>query len=129
MKKIFLSVLAIAALAACSKSEVVLDHENEIGIVPSTKNITKISGSTGALASTQELGIWAYWDNDGVIETVSDYSKYNSNYLVNALFANKSGYILAYFSITTSTNSDMKVLLISNFLLIITDLLSNLLNT
>ena len=92
MKKIFLSVLAIAALAACSKSEVVLDHENEIGIVPSTKNITKISGSTGALATDQELGIWAYWDNDGTVETnVTSYANYNSDYLVNALFAQKSG--------------------------------------
>ena len=92
MKKIFLSILAIAALASCSKSDVIFEQENEIGLLPATKNVTKISGTSGTLADTQELGVWAYWDNDGTVETnVTSYANYNSDYLVNALFAKKSG--------------------------------------
>ena len=100
MKKIFFSVLAIAALAACSKSEVQYESPAEIGFAPVKGNITKATGLEGTLATTQELGVWAFWDKDGAPEepstngnvtTAIDYRKYSENYLVNALFVNKSG--------------------------------------
>ena len=48
MKKIFISLLAVAALAACTKSEVAYDTPEEIGFVAVANNITKtpISGVT-----------------------------------------------------------------------------------
>ena len=91
MKKIFISILAVAALAACTKSDVALDDPAEIGFAPVTGNITKASGLSGNFANTQELGIYAFWDNDGTAGTVSDFTAFNDNYLVNALFAAKSG--------------------------------------
>ena len=48
MKKIFFSIVALAALAACSKSEVAYEQPAEIGFVAVANNITKtpISGTT-----------------------------------------------------------------------------------
>lgn len=92
MKKI-LSILlvAAAALASCTKSEVTLDHENEIGFAPASKNITK-AALTGTLPTSQFLGIWAYWNgvNGTVEETSPTYADYTDSYLVNAEFANRN---------------------------------------
>ena len=90
MKKIFISLLAVAALAACTKSEVALEDPAEIGFAPVTGNITKATGMSGELADDQKLGIYAFWDNDGTAGTVSDFAAFNDNYLVNALFKQKT---------------------------------------
>ena len=90
MKKIFISLLAVAALAACTKSEVALEDPAEIGFAPVTGNITKAGGLEGVLDEEQELGIYAFWDNDGTAGTVSDFAAFNDNYLVNALFEQKT---------------------------------------
>lgn len=90
MKKIFFSIMAVAALAACTKSEVAYDAPAEIGFAPAAGNVTKATGMSGALATTQELGIWAFWDKDGAVEEdVKLYTAYDDAYLANALFANK----------------------------------------
>jgi hypothetical protein len=97
MKKTFILVLAIAAIAACTKSEVQYEAPGEIGFAPVKGNITKATVLDGVLANTQELGVWAFWDKDGAPEEPStngdatiaiDYTKYSVNYLVNALFVN-----------------------------------------
>jgi hypothetical protein len=54
---------------------------------------------SGELASGQELGIYAFWDNDGTAGTVSDFTAYNDNYLVNALFKQKT--------VTTTTGTSV----------------------
>ena len=48
MKKIFFSIVALAALAACTKSEVAYEQPDEIGFVAVANNITKapISGTS-----------------------------------------------------------------------------------
>lgn len=96
MKKIAIILAAAAAFAACTKSEVNYDRPQEIGFAPATKNITKATGRPeGPLETSQELGVWAYWDNDaevdgnGVINTPA-YAGYTDEYLNNALFAYKS---------------------------------------
>lgn len=92
MKKIFLSLLAVAALASCTKSEVLYEAPQEIGFAPSSKNITKAAMSAGAgLQDTCKLGIWAFWNGvNGTDESpVEDYTKYNDVYLQNAQFINR----------------------------------------
>ena len=68
MKKIFFSVLAIAAIAACSKSEVQYTDQVEIGFTPVAHNVTKsvaglpTSTSPGydeTFPTTQDLFIYA----------------------------------------------------------------------
>lgn len=48
MKKIFISLLAVAALAACTKSEVQYEPAGEIAFAPVAKNVTKsVAGYNG----------------------------------------------------------------------------------
>ena len=93
MKKILLSLLAVAALASCSKMTVEYEAPQEIGFKAVAGNMTKASGLSGSLATTQKLGIWAFWDKDGATGAVSGsgFSAYEDNYLVNALFSHKNG--------------------------------------
>ena len=49
MKKIFISLLAVAALAACTKSEVAYEAPAEIGFAPFTGNITKAEGKVNSM--------------------------------------------------------------------------------
>lgn len=92
MKKLILSVLAIAALVSCSKFETTYEQENEIGFAPASKNITKAAMS-GEMPATQNLSIWAFWNGvDGSVENpVEDYADYTDQYLNNAEFENRSG--------------------------------------
>lgn len=91
MKKLALAVMAAAALAACSKTEVEYSTPATIGFAPVTGTSTKAAMAAGTLPADQELGVWAYWDNDGSVENdgVENYTLYNDTYLANALFANK----------------------------------------
>ena len=99
MKRIVLTIMAVAALAACTKSEVQYEPAGEIGFAPFTGNITKASGMSGELDEEQELGIYAFWDNDGTAGTVSNFAAFNDNYLVNALFEQKT--------VTTTTGASV----------------------
>lgn len=93
MKRIILAIAAITAIAACTKSEVTYEAPGEIGFAPVTGNITKAGGESGSLDTDQELGIYAFWDDNSELEavnSVNDYSTYDDNYLVNALFKSKS---------------------------------------
>ena len=106
MKKIFFSIVAIAALAACTKSEVQYEPAGEIGFAPFTGNITKASGMSGELDDDQELGIYAFWDNDGTAGAVSNFAAFNDNYLVNALFEQKTVTTTAGASVTAWGGAD-----------------------
>lgn len=92
MKKIFLSLLAIAALTACSKSDVQYSDPAEIGFAPATKNITKAANEAGTLLTTEKLGVWAFWNgtNGATPETSATYANYTSSYLTDATFVNRS---------------------------------------
>ena len=92
MKKIFISLLAVAALTACTKSEVAYEAANEIGFAPAVKTITKAAMS-GILPTTQDLGIWAYWNgvNGSVESNGATFANYTDVFLANALFGNKNG--------------------------------------
>ena len=88
MKKIFFSIVALAALAACSKSEVAYEASAEIGFAPAVKNVTKAAMAQGTLLAynpNQQLGIWAYWNYDGT-EIIDTHSK---SYLNDATFGKK----------------------------------------
>lgn len=60
MKKIFLALAAVAALAACSKSEVEYEPTGEIGIIPVTENITKAMVQ-GTAFPAENFSLWAYY--------------------------------------------------------------------
>ena len=92
MKKIFFSLVAIAALAACSKSEIQYDDQQvKISFAPIANNITKSVagvGTDGAYNSTfpttQDLYIFANVQDQAADGTLSQ--TWGTSYLVNAQF-------------------------------------------
>lgn len=89
MKKIIFSLLAAAALAACTKTDVTYDAPAEIGFAPVTKSITKAAMPSGNLDANQKLNVWALWDADGAVESNATYANYTDAFLENALFAKR----------------------------------------
>ena len=88
MKKIIISLLVIAAVAACAKTEdAYTEGQAEIQLVPVTSYVTKtvynaIDGVKYPKA--EEFGVWAYWDGDA--------TNPNTVYLNNKVFANSGIY-------------------------------------
>ena len=89
MKKIFISLLAVAALAACSKSEVAYEAPAEISFAPVAKNITKGAVGTvtgkGTYPTTQPLGVYANYGTDAPSAN-ADVTKYTTKFLENKKF-------------------------------------------
>lgn len=76
MKKIFFSLVAIAALAACAKSEVQYDEPSgEVGFTPVASNITKaaLGVEDNTYPTTQNIGIWSNYDGDVAHGATVDY--------------------------------------------------------
>ena len=86
MKKIFIALLAVAAIASCAKTEdAYIESQNEIKMAPVTSLTTKtvynaIDGIKYPKA--EEFGVWAYWDGKGG----------NDVYLDNKVFRNSGQY-------------------------------------
>ena len=86
MKKIFIALLAVAAIVSCAKTEATYtEGQDEIKMSPVTSYVTKtvynaIDGVRYPKA--EEFGVWAYWDGKGG----------NDVYLDNKVFTNKGIY-------------------------------------
>ena len=62
MKKIFFALAAVAALAACTKSEVAYDEVNEeIGFAPVIENMTKAMVPDNKFPQSEKINLWAYY--------------------------------------------------------------------
>ena len=85
MKKIIISMMAVAALAACSKSEVAYETPNEIALAPVASNVTKsvagYDGDTfdGVFPTDVNLYVFANASNDAG-------TAWTDPYFANALF-------------------------------------------
>lgn len=88
MKKIFIALLAVAALASCAKTEdAYTEGQNEIKMSPVTSYVTKTvyNAIDGVKYPTaEEFGVWAYWDGDA--------TNPNKVYLNNKVFTNQGIY-------------------------------------
>lgn len=60
MKKIFLALAAVAALAACSKSEAEYEQENVLGFAPVVSNRTK-SMQVSSTFPAEDFNVWAWY--------------------------------------------------------------------
>ena len=85
MKKIFFAIAAVAALSACSKSEVEYEAAREITFTPVAKNITKAMMDNGTTFNTAEqFNVWAFYNptvvaNNDVNEWVAEYKANTAN--------------------------------------------------
>lgn len=84
MKKLFISLLAVAALAACTKSEVAYEQtQDEIGFVAVANTITKAPVSGTAYPTTLNMYVNAFVNATSINVTTPDY-------FANVLFRHKS---------------------------------------
>lgn len=76
MKKIFISLLAVAAIAACTKSEVEYTPAGEIGFAPVARTITKaaLGVNDNVYPTTQNIGVWANYDGTVAAQSTPNYS-------------------------------------------------------
>ena len=90
MKKIFFSIVALAALAACSKSEVAYDQTPEISFAPAVENATKaaISGNY----PDQPLRVFAVYGGaaDQTAVTDENIESFSTLFLNDAIFIRKT---------------------------------------
>lgn len=80
MKKIFFALAAVAALAACSKSEIEYEQTGEIAFAPVSKNITK-SMITGTEFPTTagSFNVWAWYNQVDAGTTPDNWDTDNDN--------------------------------------------------
>ena len=67
MKKLIIAALAIAAMAACTKSNVQLEQPGEIAFQPVAQKATKaaVTGTWYPTDSKYNFNVWAWWAEDG----------------------------------------------------------------
>ena len=85
MKKIFFSIVALAALAACTKSEVAYEQTDEIGFVAVANNITKAPVSGDVFPEDLNMYVNAYV-HQTTLPTTPDY-------ISNGEFTHRNGTI------------------------------------
>lgn len=105
MKKIFFSIVALAAIAACSKSEVAYEQPSEIGFNVVAGNLTKavVDGTTYPTDLSMYIFAWTTTDNNGNPNSESE-----ANYILDAEFENK-GDFEGYTNSTDDTDKNPQV--------------------
>lgn len=93
MKKIFLAIAAVAALASCSKSEATYDDvQKEISFSPVTKNITKSMVTDNAFPISESFNVWAWYKQLPASTSIADWQAENTIdnqwYIVEKPFVN-----------------------------------------
>lgn len=83
MKKIFFSLVALAALAACSKSEIAYEQTGEIGFVPVAKKATKVAEDDAVYNTNLDMYIFANTYTD------TDQTSFTQPYFANARFEHR----------------------------------------
>ena len=83
MKKIFFSLVALAALAACSKSEIAYEQTGEIGFVPVAKKATKVAEDDAVYNTNLDMYIFANTYTD------TDETSFTQPYFANARFEHR----------------------------------------
>lgn len=101
MKKILIALAAVAALAACSKSEVQYEPAGEITFTPVAKNITKAMMEGTKFNTAEQFNVWAYYNptvtaNSDIDGWVAEYNAASGAkpYIVNKPFAYDNSYSL-----------------------------------
>ena len=86
MNKLIFAALAIAAMAACTKSNVEFDQTDEIAFQPVSQKATKaaVTGTAYPTASAYNFNVWAWWAAEE--KGTSDASTFNTVYIKDQPF-------------------------------------------
>lgn len=80
MKKTFLALAAVAALAACSKSNVEYTPTDEISFAPVAKNMTKSMMTGTSFETTESFNVWAWYNQVGAGTTATAWNAETDKY-------------------------------------------------
>jgi hypothetical protein len=93
MKKIFFALAAVAALAACSKSEVEYEQTGEITFTPVTKNITKSMITGTAFPTSESFNVWAWYKQVPAGTTVEEWWAGENKTVKQETYINESPFV------------------------------------
>lgn len=94
MKKIFITLAAVAAIAACSKSEVEYQQTGEISLAPVPQNMTKTMITGEAFPTAESFNVWAWYKQLPAGTSVADWqddATADQWYINEKEFENRSG--------------------------------------
>ena len=73
MKKVFLALAAVAAIAACSKSEVAYEPAGEISLAVVPQNMTKAMMTGETFRTSEQFNVWAWYKQLPASTEVADW--------------------------------------------------------
>lgn len=90
MKKLIFAALAVAAMAACTKSNVDFDQQNEIAFQPVSQKATKaaVIGTNYPKGAAYNFNVWAWWAD--MPKGTTSASTFNTVYISNQEFSYRS---------------------------------------
>ena len=93
MKKLLLSILAVAALASCSKIDVEYDAPAEIAFTPIADNVTKSMMTGETFLTSESFNVWAWYKQVEANTTVEDWgaSADEHLYITEGTFEHRTG--------------------------------------
>lgn len=93
MKKIFLALAAVAALASCSKTDAEYEQTEEISFAPVAKNITKSMITGVNFPKTESFNVWAWYKQVDANTSVADWAATDNEhmYINEGMFVNQGG--------------------------------------
>lgn len=109
MKKLIFAALAIAAMAACTKSNVEFEQPGEIAFQPVAQKATKaaVVGTTYPTDAAYNFNVWAWWGDKEAGTLDSQIAAFNTVYINNQTFKHKEdnnwGGITPYYWPTTGS--------------------------
>lgn len=110
MKKLVLAALAIAAMAACAKSNVQLEQPGEIAFQPVAQKATKaaVVGTYYPIEEAYNFNVWAWWGDKPANTPDAEIASFNTVYINKQTFkardyVNWGGYDKPYYWPTTGS--------------------------
>lgn len=73
MKKLFISLLAVASVIACTKSNVEFEETTEIGLKPVAHNVTKSMMTENSFVKTDSFNVWAFYKQVNPGTSIADW--------------------------------------------------------
>ena len=88
MKKLIFAALAVAAMAACTKSNVDFDQQNEIAFQPVSQKATKaaVVGTYYPIDAAYNFNVWAWWADQPADTEDTQIAGFNTIYINNQTF-------------------------------------------
>ena len=87
MKKLVIAVLAIGAMAACTKQNVQFEQPGEISIQPVAQKATKaaVDGTYYPTGEAYNFNVWAWWSLQNAGTALNAFTLLNFNYNITPI--------------------------------------------